>query len=204
VKCSEAVRFDGLSGPAEALGEWESAAARAGLGREENRVMRLLAAEMISLTGELWKNGGGSLRLEREGSDCRLCLTAAAPTESSAGEVLDVPGGELESRIAALFGCLMAGWIPPDCCAALYEGFIHGEDRGKTVPLWSLTEYERSRPKEERPLFGGLADDLLLSLRDGRAEMTVRKRFPAPAVSGQLVQGGEGIAHLLPLGEQLV
>lgn len=197
MKSNEIKLSNSLSCAMEALQMVETAAAEAGLNREQTNVLRLLTEEMISMTTDILKSCQGTLWLECEHGDCALHLNAKAPIEEDARaafiaaskEKINAPIKGLKNKISALFAGLLIYHEYPDYYISVCSSFGGSVPIANASPTWSLSEYGRSRSNEEKfaemegvekSILLGFADDVVVSVRNNWVDLTVKKQFSAP------------------------
>ncbi|MEE0732500.1 MAG: VOC family protein [Acutalibacteraceae bacterium] len=202
MKSNEVKLSNNLSCVVEALQEVEHASAQAGFNREQTNVLRLLTEEMISMTTDILTNCKGALWMEWEGSACQLHLTAVAPMEGEAKAAfieaskakVNAPVKGLKNKISALLAGMLSREEHPKFYMSMSTGFIGGMPTGmpsmrNMAPVWSLVEYEKSQPKEkkqaemegvEKSILIGLADDIVVSMKNHWVELVVKKQFSTP------------------------
>ena len=202
MKSQEIRLTNSLSCVVESLQMVESTAAQAGLNREQTNVLRLLTEEMLSMTTDILKTCHGTLWLSCENGECALHLNARAPMEEDAKaafiaaskEKINAPIRGLKNKISALFAGLLIYSDFPDYYLAVSGSFTGGvrlamPARPPAAPVWSLSEYEKGRSKEEKfaemegvekSILLGFADDVVVSVRNNWVDLTVKKRFSMP------------------------
>ena len=201
MKSNEIALSNRLSCAVQALQAVEQASEQAGFSREQTNILRLLTEEMITMTTDILQVCRGSLWMEWEGSACELHLTAVAPMEESARAALieaskakvNAPVRGLKNRISALLAGMLSSTASPELFAAMDAGFLGGIPVGTpSMPMartWSLAayaEYQRKGPKDaelegvEKSILTGLADDVVVSVKNNWVELIVKKAFDGP------------------------
>lgn len=201
MKSNEIALSNHLSCAVNALQEVEQASDQAGLSREQANILRLLTEEMISMTTDILQNCKGSLWMEWEGLSCELHLTAVAPIEEEAKAAFieaskakaNAPVKGLKNRISALLAGMLSSETYPELYTSMGAGFIEDMSTGMSplylVPTWSLAAYKEGQKKEqkdaelegvEKSILTGLADDVIVSVKNHWVELVVKKAFEAP------------------------
>ncbi len=197
MKSNEIKLSNSLSCAMEALQMVETTGEAAGLNREQTNLLRLLTEEMISMTTDILKTCQGTLWLECDHGVCALHLNATAPMEENAKaafiaaskEKINTPIKGLKNKIGALFAGLLIYYEYPDYYLSVRNSFGGGASLQNTAPTWSLSEYGKSRPEEEKfeemegvekSILLGFADDVVVSVQNNWVDLTVKKQFSAP------------------------
>ena len=198
MKSNEIKLTNSLSCAVEAIQEIERACREAGLEGEQVNRMRLLTEEAIAMTTDILTSCRGTLWMEWEGGECQLHLTAVAPMDETEKAAFleasraraNAPVKGLRNRISALLSGLLSSGEYPQLYQSMQGGFV-GSYAGAALtgmPVWSLSAYAKSRTEQERESDGlersiltGLADDVVVSVKNNWVELVVRKRFDPPA-----------------------
>ena len=201
MKSNEIALSNRLSCAVHALQEVEHASEKAGLNREQTNVMRLLTEEMIAMTTDILQMCKGSLWMEWEGLSCELHLTAVAPIEEEAKAAfieaskskVNAPIKGLRNRISALLAGMLISEEYPELMATMRDGGICSMPIGMPSvymgQIWSLSTYTESQKKAkkdaelegiEKSILTGLADDVVVSVKNHWVELIVKKVFDAP------------------------
>ena len=198
MKSNEIKLTNSLSCAVEAIQEVERACREAGLEGEQVNRMRLLTEEAIAMTTDILTSCRGTLWMEWEGGECQLHLTAVAPMDETEKAAFleasraraNAPVKGLRNRISALLSGLLSSGEYPQLYQSMQGGFV-GSYAGAALtgmPVWSLSAYTKSRTEQERESDGlersiltGLADDVVVSVKNNWVELVVRKRFDPPA-----------------------
>ena len=155
------------------------------------------------MTTDILKTCQGTLWLECEHGDCALHLNAKAPMEEDAKaafiaaskEKINAPIQGLKNKISALVAGLLIYQEFPDYYKSVCSSFGGGVSLGMpsmqhASPMWSLAEYGKERSNKEKfaemegvekSILLGFADDVVVSVRNNWVDLTVKKRFSAPA-----------------------
>ena len=202
MKSNEIALSNSLSCAVNALQTVEQASEQAGFSREQTNILRLLTEEMIAMTTDILQACKGSLWMEWEGTACELHLTAVAPIEEAAKAALieaskarvNTPVKGLKNRISALLAGMLSSVNSPELYAAMSAGFVGGMPAGTpsmpSMRTWSLAAYAENRKQDqkdaelegvEKSILTGLADDVVVSVKNNWVELVVRKAFNAPA-----------------------
>lgn len=201
MKSNEIALSNSLSCAVNALQTVERASEQAGFSREQTNILRLLTEEMIAMTTDILQECKGSLWMEWEGTACELHLTAIAPIEEAAKAAfieaskarVNTPVKGLKNRISALLAGMLSSVNSPELYAAMSAGFVGGMPaRTPSMPsmrTWSLAAYAENRKQDqkdaelegvEKSILTGLADDVVVSVKNNWVELVVRKAFNAP------------------------
>lgn len=198
MKSNEIALSNSLSCAVNALQTVEQASEQAGFSREQTNILRLLTEEMIAMTTDILQACKGSLWMEWEGTACELHLTAVAPIEEAAKAALieaskarvNTPVKGLKNRISALLAGMLSSVNSPELYAAMSAGFVGGMPSMPSMRTWSLAAYAENRKQDqkdaelegvEKSILTGLADDVVVSVKNNWVELVVRKAFNAPA-----------------------
>lgn len=198
MKSNEIALSNSLSCAVNALQTVEQASEQAGFSREQTNILRLLTEEMIAMTTDILQACKGSLWMEWEGTACELHLTAVAPIEEAAKAALieaskarvNTPVKGLKNRISALLAGMLSSVNSPELYAAMSAGFVGGIPSMPSMRTWSLAAYAENQKQDqkdaelegvEKSILTGLADDVVVSVKNNWVELVVRKAFNAPA-----------------------
>lgn len=198
MKSNEIALSNSLSCAVNALQTVEQASEQAGFSREQTNILRLLTEEMIAMTTDILQVCKGSLWMEWEGTACELHLTAVAPMEEAAKAAfieasrakVNTPVKGLKNRISALLAGMLSSVNSPELYAAMSAGFVGGMPSMPSMRTWSLAAYAENRKQDqkdaelegvEKSILTGLADDVVVSVKNNWVELVVRKAFNAPA-----------------------
>lgn len=198
MKSNEIALSNSLSCAVNALQTVEQASEQAGFSREQTNILRLLTEEMIAMTTDILQACKGSLWMEWEGTACELHLTAVAPIEEAAKAALieaskarvNTPVKGLKNRISALLAGMLSSVNSPELYAAMSAGFVGGMPSMPSMRTWSLAAYAENQKQDqkdaelegvEKSILTGLADDVVVSVKNNWVELVVRKAFNAPA-----------------------
>ena len=198
MKSNEIALSNSLSCAVNALQTVEQASEQAGFSREQTNILRLLTEEMIAMTTDILQACKGSLWMEWEGTACELHLTAVAPIEEAAKAALieaskarvNTPVKGLKNRISALLAGMLSSVNSPELYAAMSAGFVGGIPSMPSMRTWSLAAYAENQKQGqkdaelegvEKSILTGLADDVVVSVKNNWVELVVRKAFNAPA-----------------------
>ena len=198
MKSNEIALSNSLSCAVNALQAVEQASEQAGFSREQTNILRLLTEEMIAMTTDILQACKGSLWMEWEGTACELHLTAVAPIEEAAKAALieaskarvNTPVKGLKNRISALLAGMLSSVNSPELYAAMSAGFVGGMPSMPLMRTWSLAAYAENQKQDqkdaelegvEKSILTGLADDVVVSVKNNWVELVVRKAFNAPA-----------------------
>ncbi len=198
MKSNEIALSNSLSCAVNALQTVEQASEQAGFSREQTNILRLLTEEMIAMTTDILQECKGSLWMEWEGTACELHLTAVAPMEEAAKAAfieasrakVNTPVKGLKNRISALLAGMLSSVNSPELYAAMSAGFVGGIPSMPSMRTWSLAAYAENQKQNqkdaelegvEKSILTGLADDVVVSVKNNWVELVVRKAFNAPA-----------------------
>ena len=198
MKSNEIALSNSLSCAVNALQTVEQASEQAGFSREQTNILRLLTEEMIAMTTDILQECKGSLWMEWEGTACELHLTAVAPMEEAAKAAfieasrakVNTPVKGLKNRISALLAGMLSSVNSPELYAAMSAGFVGGIPSMPSMRTWSLAAYAENQKQDqkdaelegvEKSILTGLADDVVVSVKNNWVELVVRKAFNAPA-----------------------
>lgn len=198
MKSNEIALSNSLSCAVNALQTVEQASEQAGFSREQTNILRLLTEEMIAMTTDILQECKGSLWMEWEGTACELHLTAVAPMEEAAKAAfieasrakVNTPVKGLKNRISALLAGMLSSVNSPELYAAMSAGFVGGIPSMPSMRTWSLATYAENQKQDqkdaelegvEKSILTGLADDVVVSVKNNWVELVVRKAFNAPA-----------------------
>ena len=198
MKSNEIALSNSLSCAVNALQTVEQASEQAGFSREQTNILRLLTEEMIAMTTDILQECKGSLWMEWEGTACELHLTAVAPMEEAAKAAfieasrakVNTPVKGLKTRISALLAGMLSSVNSPELYAAMSAGFVGGIPSMPSMRTWSLAAYAENQKQDqkdaelegvEKSILTGLADDVVVSVKNNWVELVVRKAFNAPA-----------------------
>ena len=198
MKSNEIALSNSLSCAVNALQTVEQASEQAGFSREQTNILRLLTEEMIAMTTDILQECKGSLWMEWEGTACELHLTAVAPMEEAAKAAfieasrakVNTPVKGLKNRISALLAGMLSSVNSPELYAAMSAGFVGGIPSMPSMQTWSLAAYAENQKQNqkdaelegvEKSILTGLADDVVVSVKNNWVELVVRKAFNAPA-----------------------
>lgn len=198
MKSNEIALSNSLSCAVNALQTVEQASEQAGFSREQTNILRLLTEEMIAMTTDILQECKGSLWMEWEGTACELHLTAVAPMEEAAKAAFieasrakaNTPVKGLKNRISALLAGMLSSVNSPELYAAMSAGFVGGIPSMPSMRTWSLAAYAENQKQDqkdaelegvEKSILTGLADDVVVSVKNNWVELVVRKAFNAPA-----------------------
>lgn len=198
MKSNEIALSNSLSCAVNALQTVEQASEQAGFSREQTNILRLLTEEMIAMTTDILQACKGSLWMEWEGTACELHLTAVAPIEEAAKAALieaskarvNTPVKGLKNRISALLAGMLSSVNSPELYAAMSAGFVGGIPSMPSMRTWSLAAYAENQKQDqkdaelegvEKSILTGLADDVVVSVKNNWVELVVRKAFNTPA-----------------------
>lgn len=198
MKSNEIALSNSLSCAVNALQTVEQASEQAGFSQEQTNILRLLTEEMIAMTTDILQECKGSLWMEWEGTACELHLTAVAPMEEAAKAAfieasrakVNTPVKGLKNRISALLAGMLSSVNSPELYAAMSAGFVGGIPSMPSMRTWSLAAYAENQKQDqkdaelegvEKSILTGLADDVVVSVKNNWVELVVRKAFNAPA-----------------------
>lgn len=198
MKSNEIALSNSLSCAVNALQTVEQASEQAGFSQEQTNILRLLTEEMIAMTTDILQECKGSLWMEWEGTACELHLTAVAPMEEAAKAAfieasrakVNTPVKGLKNRISALLAGMLSSVNSPELYAAMSAGFVGGIPSMPSMRTWSLAAYAENQKQNqkdaelegvEKSILTGLADDVVVSVKNNWVELVVRKAFNAPA-----------------------
>ena len=198
MKSNEIALSNSLSCAVNALQTVEQASEQAGFSQEQTNILRLLTEEMIAMTTDILQECKGSLWMEWEGTACELHLTAVAPMEEAAKAAfieasrakVNTPVKGLKNRISALLAGMLSSVNSPELYAAMSAGFVGGMPSMPLMRTWSLAAYAENQKQDqkdaelegvEKSILTGLADDVVVSVKNNWVELVVRKAFNAPA-----------------------
>lgn len=150
------------------------------------------------MTTDILQECKGSLWMEWEGTACELHLTAVAPMEEAAKAAfieasrakVNTPVKGLKNRISALLAGMLSSVNSPELYAAMSAGFVGGIPSMPSMRTWSLAAYAENQKQDqkdaelegvEKSILTGLADDVVVSVKNNWVELVVRKAFNAPA-----------------------
>ena len=150
------------------------------------------------MTTDILQECKGSLWMEWEGTACELHLTAVAPMEEAAKAAfieasrakVNTPVKGLKNRISALLAGMLSSVNSPELYAAMSAGFVGGIPSMPSMQTWSLAAYAENQKQDqkdaelegvEKSILTGLADDVVVSVKNNWVELVVRKAFNAPA-----------------------
>ena len=183
--------------PAEA----EKVARYNGLDKKSTMRLRLLAEEMICMLPQLLIYGKGSFRIENSGSDYELHLTVTAcdSIEFDRDKVIGVSRSGKNAAAVGIIGkiCDAVDILMSDRAKLTredpYRFFMMGSTSMNPLAdemAWSLMSYKNSFHSEEekqnkaeewdeleKSVISNLADDVIVGVRGGKVNITVKKKF---------------------------
>lgn len=187
-----------------ALAEVEKYAAYRGLGAKEALRLRLLAEELMGMVKGIVGEFSAYFYIEGEDRDVRLCLETLVAMDHDTREALLAVAssgknaasvgvmGKLRDvleRYLLLYDDIDRDALSMGATLGLFEGDeMLGYGMDWTLRCWSLSQYTenvRERAPEqpeawdelEKSVVANLADDVTVSIRSGKVEVVVTKRF---------------------------
>ena len=190
------------AGMEEALREVEKAASYEELSKKETLQLRLLAEELTGIIRALTREFQAKFWIDADNKNFELNLEASAEFKRSEKEQLismtrdgvNQPAQTVSGKIGRIFEEFLDGYeevneysVQNGMVLPYSEGIQTTNAINNTMMSWSLDLYKRelvSKPEEdehwdelEKSIVANLADDVIVSVGNKKAKITVYKRF---------------------------